>query len=748
MAWYDELYFSTSNSAIQGWIGWTVSTNVASNKSTVTCNVQYSRTNDGYSTYGTFSGTVTCNGVSKEISKYVTLSGGSWVTVGIVSFDVPHNSDGSKSCTISVSGSIPGTSFSSSSGSKSTTLPKIPREPKINSFSLKSRTPVSAVFSWGADSTINQIQYKLNSGSWSTVNVNAKSGSYTLSGLTPNTSYSTTLKVRRSDSNLWSGESKVSFSTLNVPTISSSVNFNIGSNLAMTFSNPGKNSFTIKFYIGSTLISTSGSTSSTSYTWTFTSDQITKLYQNCTGKKTLNVTFSTVTSLGGKTFEKKKSGTATVVESSNKPSTPAFTFANTDTTSNTLLGVTNMAIQGIGNIRATITTLSTAKNSATIVSYIGGVVKDGTTFRYAEATASSSVYLDFASPNSSGTYTLRIYAVDSRGFSSAIAESTFVVIPYHQPSLSPSLNRINNYEKETLLYMTGYYSSIKVNNVTKNSLQKLQYRYGEVGKDMGAYINLPLTSSKEEGNDVSITVTKNESSPFLTLENDKSYNIEFLIQDKLLTNTQTAFVSQGIPACSVTDNGVVSIRRIPDPSGKALQVTGGADISGDLLVNQVNILASLQQLNSTFLDKTYPVGSIYLSIKNTNPGTLFGGTWSAWGTGRVPIGISTGDSSFNTVEKTGGAKTINISHSHTVSSHKHLMTLGLADNYLYFRSDVPWGRAVNSAKRGAWTLPSQSTAPTSQDYTNNASPGTNSQLSSSQSILPPYITCYMWKRTS
>lgn len=599
MAWYDELYFSTSNSAIQGWIGWTVSTNVASNKSTVTCNVQYSRTNDGYSTYGTFSGTVTCNGVSKGISKYVTLSDGTWVTVGIVSFDVPHNSDGSKTCTISVSGSIPDTSFSSSSGSKSTTLPKIPREPKINSFSLKSRTPVSAVFSWGADSTINQIQYKLNSGSWSTVNVNAKSGSYTLSGLTPNTSYSTTLKVRRSDSNLWSGESKVSFSTLNVPTISSSVNFNIGSNLAMTFSNPGKNSFTIKFYIGSTLISTSGSTSSTSYTWTFTSDQITKLYQNCTGKKTLSITFSTVTSLGGKTFEKKKSGTATVVESSNKPSTPAFTFANTDTASNTLLGVTNMAIQGIGNIRATITTLSTAKNSATIVSYIGGVVKDGTTFRYAEAAASSSVYLDFASPNSSGTYTLRIYAVDSRGFSSAITESTFVVIPYHQPSISPSLNRINNYEKETLLYMTGYYSSIKVNNVTKNSLQKLQYRYGEVGKDMGVYIDLPLTSSKEEGNDVSITVTKNESSPFLTLENDKSYNIEFLIQDKLLTSTQTTFVSQGIPACSITDNGVVSIRRIPDPSGKALQVTGGADISGDLLVNQVNILASLQQLNST-----------------------------------------------------------------------------------------------------------------------------------------------------
>lgn len=32
--------------------------------------------------------------------------------------------------------------------------------------------------------------------------------------------------------------------------------------------------------------------------------------------------------------------------------------------------------------------------------------------------------------------------------------------------------------------------------------------------------------------------------------------------------------------------------------------------------------------------------------------------------------------------------------------------------------------------------------------TSNAAPGTNSQLSGSQSILPPYITCYMWKRTA
>jgi hypothetical protein len=39
----------------------------------------------------------------------------------------------------------------------------------------------------------------------------------------------------------------------------------------------------------------------------------------------------------------------------------------------------------------------------------------------------------------------------------------------------------------------------------------------------------------------------------------------------------------------------------------------------------------------------FPVGHIYMSIVSTNPNTLLGfGTWTAWGAGRVPIGVGTG----------------------------------------------------------------------------------------------------------
>ena len=75
-------------------------------------------------------------------------------------------------------------------------------------------------------------------------------------------------------------------------------------------------------------------------------------------------------------------------------------------------------------------------------------------------------------------------------------------------------------------------------------------------------------------------------------------------------------------------------------------------------------------LAQEILDIIYPVGSIYMSVNSTNPKNLFGGTWVAWGTGRVPVGIDTSQTEFASVEKTGGEKT----HKLTVKempSHRH-----------------------------------------------------------------------------
>ena len=90
-------------------------------------------------------------------------------------------------------------------------------------------------------------------------------------------------------------------------------------------------------------------------------------------------------------------------------------------------------------------------------------------------------------------------------------------------------------------------------------------------------------------------------------------------------------------------------------------------------------LAGVQQELSEILLAVYPVGSIYMSVTNTNPGTLFGGTWVEWGSGRVPVGVNSSDTDFDTVEEEGGTKSVTLTsaqsgvpaHAHGLNSHTH-----------------------------------------------------------------------------
>jgi hypothetical protein len=57
--------------------------------------------------------------------------------------------------------------------------------------------------------------------------------------------------------------------------------------------------------------------------------------------------------------------------------------------------------------------------------------------------------------------------------------------------------------------------------------------------------------------------------------------------------------------------------------------------------------------------EAFPVGSVFIAVVSTDPSTLLGyGTWSAFGAGRVLIGLDGGDANFDTVEETGGSKTV------------------------------------------------------------------------------------------
>lgn len=140
----------------------------------------------------------------------------------------------------------------------------------------------------------------------------------------------------------------------------------------------------------------------------------------------------------------------------------------------------------------------------------------------------------------------------------------------------------------------------------------------------------------------------------------------------------------------------------------------------------------------------YPVGSIYMSTSSTNPASLFGGSWTPWGSGRVPVGINTNDSDFNTVEKQGGEK----SHTLTIAEMpKHNHSYSRAGKYNSTNDCYITGPEVTISSVGyeGWVAGGVFWHEHSLEYeTKTTEPKGNS---TAHNNLQPYITCYMWKRT-
>jgi hypothetical protein len=153
--------------------------------------------------------------------------------------------------------------------------------------------------------------------------------------------------------------------------------------------------------------------------------------------------------------------------------------------------------------------------------------------------------------------------------------------------------------------------------------------------------------------------------------------------------------------------------------------------------------AFVQDVADAVKNALYPVGSIYVNATNsTNPGTLLGfGTWTAFGAGRVMVGLNASDSSFDTAEETGGSKdSIVVSHTHTASTN----TTGAHTH--------TWDRTVvGNTATGTDTAGNYSTS-----ATNTSSAGSHSHTvtvdstgsSGTNANLQPYIVVYMWKRTA
>lgn len=124
----------------------------------------------------------------------------------------------------------------------------------------------------------------------------------------------------------------------------------------------------------------------------------------------------------------------------------------------------------------------------------------------------------------------------------------------------------------------------------------------------------------------------------------------------------------------------------------------------------------LTELINTTLDSIYPVGSVYISLTITNPGTYLKGTWEQFAQGRTLIGVGSGSDGSNTqtfdVNDTGG-------------EYKHLLTK----------------KELSFLDYGALLQQNGSTI-----GVHSHGPGESG--SEKISLMQPYYSVYFWKRVS
>lgn len=520
-------------------------------------------------------------------------------------------------------------------------------------------------------------------------------------------------------------------------------NFNIGNAITVPVTKYASMYDVLVVKIGSTAITTINNAPNPT-TITFTSSELNTIYNLTKEVQSTIFTFELTTyedSSKATIVGTTKSTTARGYIVGSYPLINSITFEDTNSTTTALTGDSSTMVRYMSNVKVSVS--ASGVNKATIKS-----------ITINNTTASNGI----VTFNSASSNSFEVKVVDSRGFPTTQTK-TMTMIDYIPLTINTNIRRNQPTDGKVVIDYSGNYFNGSFGSV--NNTLTVQYRYIQKGGswDNVNWITLnPNIYSNNtyeqvitiEGFDYQkqyvfqVKATDKLSSPEPSVANitkgkpiicwdENNFNVNGEIKKNGNPIFQSINWSETYDYNTLTKSGVyyAGTNCANAPSSFCKVLVMGRDTNTDYGdVTQLAISISTPNIyirtrNNTnwsswklmvHRESIFPVGSIYMSVNNTNPSNSFGGTWVLWGQGRVPIGVDTSQSEFNSVEKTGGTK---ISTQISTGSSSYGFTTSSPSGY------------------NDRTLVGSSSYGSSHD-----------EKSADISLLQPYITCYMWKRVS
>lgn len=495
--------------------------------------------NDSYAK-ATVNGTVVYNETKSWSSGSFPAKDGS--VSGAIS-NIAHDSQGKKSISFALEGYSYVYNTQSTSGSLA--LTNIPRYfTKTPTLEVVSKTETSLTIKWTTSENASRSQYKIDNGSWVDVetNINKKTGTMTINGLTPNHTHTIYGDFMRKDSGLWcQTKPSINVTMYDYPYINSTPNFTIGDVLNIGIYNPLGRSCDI-YVIGADESEDSGNTTSD----TSISGYNNTSYQNFFYDSIPNTNTGTYkVRLVCSEVNRDITSTGGTYSTNTAECNPSFSSFNVKDNNSSVVAVTGnnqVFVKSKSTLYVMIPSANkmTTQKSATPSSYSLSCDTLNQSTNY----STNDVNVSMGTLANSGTLRVNVRAYDSRS-NSALAYKDITVYDYTKPTINLSAKRLNDFENQTTLSISGTYTRLTINNTDKNTITNVKYRYRETGGTWSSWTNINTTvvSGKFTCSDV-----------ILSLDNTKSFEFEIQVTDKLDSNTNTTSIDVGQAIFLISSN--------------------------------------------------------------------------------------------------------------------------------------------------------------------------------------------------